>query len=210
MIICPSYAMDTLQSSFKQFCSTLNKRITFLATKMAYKKHGVTTQYVLEKTAEQISQPWIHPVRIFTALHEFEVFCELLLKAETLKTRMRDLQYTIYIQQATIQGLKAVARNQYVLDHQINYLVPLIQGNSKMYQKVQEASQYALGLSYDIAASRVTKDKTWFAAVSEVESEVAGTLKENQHYHAALNSLFNHAIKQLTKYENKTQKTQEA
>lgn len=210
MIVSPSFAMDTLQSAFKQFCGTINKRITTIAQKTAYKKRSITAHHVLSSTAEKISQPFVHPLHIFSALHEFQAFCDMLIKADTLKTRMRDLQYTIYIQQATVQGLKAVARNQYVLDHQIQYLVPLIQGNSKMYPAVQEASQYSLGLHYHIAQSRVAPGKTWFAAVSEVESEATQTLQENKQYYAALNTLFNHAVKQLSKYENKTQKIQTA
>lgn len=206
----PMLAMEKLQSTFNQFCFNINKRITNIAQKTCYKKRGITTQKLLTTRSILKSEMSVHPLHMFTMLNELETFCNLLIKTDILKTRMRDLQYTIYIQQATIHGLQAVARNPYVLDHQIKYMVPLIQGNSKMYSAIQEAAQYSLDKCYDLAQIRVAPSKTWFAAVKEIESEVTQTLQDNQHYYAALNTLFNHAVKQLAKYESIPKKIQAA
>ncbi|MFZ5954292.1 MAG: hypothetical protein ACOYT8_04315 [Candidatus Dependentiae bacterium] len=191
IVSAPIIAMEKLHDSINVFLSQINNRISAIVRHTVYKKNGITVG-----TPSFINKQ--HALRTFSTISEITKYCDKVIKAETLRSRMRDLQYTIYIQQAVIAELQGLAQNKYILDSKLKNIVLLLQGNSKMYSSIKTAAQFALQDCYDHAEEKMKSNKTsWFAAVKEVESEVKKILEENKKHHMTLKNSFDYLLKQL-------------
>lgn len=188
-----AYGMDTVYSSVKNIIKTIDQRITKLVRQHGSKKKLIAYKKKITNLFEQTN----NPIQLYNSLRQYEVWYHNLKQVEYIKRRLRDLQYTIYIQQAVVAGLKDVARNQYVLEHKINNMVLLTPGNSNMYYPIKEAAQHALHTAYEHADHMSkTESKSWFQAVESVQTHVEHILVENQEYKKYLEKeLKKHSVK---------------
>lgn len=178
----PTLGMDALYNSVKNLVNALDQRITKLIRLHASKKKSIAWQKifgVIEKKS--------HPIELYNSLEQYKAWYENLKEADHIKTRLKDLQYTIYTQQAVVAGLKDLARNHYMLENKITNMVLLTPGNSHMYYPIKAAAQHALRTAYAHAEHlNKTENRSWFQAIENVQTQVEDILAENQRYKSYL------------------------
>ena len=181
MFLCMSthtLCMDALFSSVKNLVNAIDQRVTKLIRLHASKKKSMAWQKIsaaFEKKSNLIE--------LYNSLEEYKLWYKHLKEADHIKTRLKDLQYTIYIQQAVVAGLKDLMRNHYMLENKITNMVLLTPGNSHMYYPIKDAAQHALRTAYAHAVHlNKTENKSWYQAIESVQIQAKEILTENQRY----------------------------